>query len=97
MMWHRRIRAHTPEDAALHWLEDLCYEVLLERPLPAKSGEIAMLLADQFEVGSKFLRQVLRSSVRFATLERRWALAVREHKGRPVAASVEGQIGRAHV
>ncbi len=93
MMWHRRIRAHTPEDAALHWLEDLCYEVLLERPLPAKSGEIAMLLADQFEVGSKFIRQLLRGSARFANLERRWALAVREHKGRPVAASVEGLIG----
>jgi len=91
-MWHRRIRRHSPEDAALHWLEDLCYEVLLERPLPSKSGEIAMLLADQFEVGSKFLRQILRGNVRFANLERRWGLAVREHKGRPVAASVEGLI-----
>ena len=89
MMWHRRIRSHTSEDAALHWLKDLCYEVLLERPLASKSGEISMLLADRVEVGTKLLRGVLRQSTRFAHHERRWGLAVREQRGRPVAKSVE--------
>jgi len=76
------------EDLALHYLDDLAFEALLNRGYAAKAAEIAAAI-EGVEVGPKLVRRTMANSPRFAQEDRRWNIAVRHYGDRPLEGAVE--------
>ncbi|KPJ64689.1 hypothetical protein AMK68_00920 [candidate division KD3-62 bacterium DG_56] len=82
--------AATPlEGTAFQYVEDLLLGVMLDRPLPAKTAELAMALPEELGATPRLLRKVLANSEKFLMRERRWDLALRELTERTVDGSLE--------
>jgi len=82
--------ATTPlESVAFQYLEDLAFEVMLARALPAKTAELLMALPEGTGATPALLRKVLANSEKFILRERRWNLALRELTERTVDGSLE--------
>ena len=79
------------EELALHHLEDLVLEAFLNRGLAAKAAEIASAITE-IAVGPKLVRRTMLESPRFAQEDRRWNLAVRGLRERPLEGAVEQHI-----
>jgi DNA-directed RNA polymerase delta subunit len=63
--------------AAVHYLEDLIFEVMLNTGQAAKSREVASMLEETVKLHPKYIRKVLQASERFGQEDRRWNLALR--------------------
>ena len=77
------------EKYAMQLLEDQLFQVLLNRPLPAKTAELSQALPPELGATPRLIRKVLGQSERFVLLDRRWNLALRNLTGHTVEGSLE--------
>jgi len=79
--------------AALVYLEDRAYDVLIGQPDPAKTGEVLRELGME-DLSLRMVRYALASSPRFEAVERRWTISTRfQDRQRPFERVVESVIG----
>jgi len=92
-----KVRAARPkpkrqlDDLALHYLDDLMFEAILNRGHAAKASEVAEAIED-VEVSPKLVRRAMTNSPRFAQEDRRWNIAVRHFGDRPLEGAIEQSL-----
>ncbi len=73
----KKEEARARKPFAIHYLEDLIAEIMMNTGQAAKSRELAGQLEHLVKLHPKFIRKTLYYSDRFATEDRRWNLALR--------------------